>query len=100
MSFVCEECLKEKYENQPGFVGSKGPCEDCGKVALCYDIPSSRLQPKRTPFVPLTMEQLDELYEIVDNYSLNGISPFLYEEKVKSLIGMARKYLETQEKKA
>jgi len=45
--FYCDECAKEK--NYPETMGkSVGRCEICGKVALCNDMPSSKL-PKSEP---------------------------------------------------
>jgi len=42
--FICDNCLKEHYVNQPSIVRSKGPCEICHAVAICSDIPSKYLQ--------------------------------------------------------
>lgn len=39
--FICEKCL-ENYTNFAISI-SRGPCEDCGKVGNCVDIPSSQL---------------------------------------------------------
>lgn len=34
--FICEKCL-EQYDNE-GIMLSWGKCEDCGKIAACYEI--------------------------------------------------------------
>lgn len=44
--FICDECLKDNFENEPGFRGSHGLCELCKKAALCNDIPSKYLARK------------------------------------------------------
>ena len=41
--FICDECLRKYYENDPSWIGSRGPCECCGQTKRCNDIPSSRL---------------------------------------------------------
>jgi hypothetical protein len=47
--FVCEECLKSyKPVFDVGF-RSRGPCECCGKVRTCSDIPCTRLELKDKP---------------------------------------------------
>ena len=50
--FYCEPCrVKHGYPEGIGF--SRGPCELCGRVATCYDVPSSYLarfpSPKEQP---------------------------------------------------
>lgn len=49
MSFLCETCLKAGYANKPSERRSLGPCEDCGKQAVCSDIASNSLRPKPKP---------------------------------------------------
>lgn len=48
--FVCEECIKNYDVDDPLDVflmmGSHGPCEDCGKVRDCYDLPHDSYKPK------------------------------------------------------
>jgi hypothetical protein len=44
--FVCESCLRKNYTNEPGFMQSYGPCEDCRVTTTCSDIPSRALTPK------------------------------------------------------
>jgi len=40
--FFCEKC--QQRNNWPGFVPySYGPCEVCGTVTHCFDVPSSAL---------------------------------------------------------
>lgn len=47
--FICEKCIDD-YEGAPIEIGkltiqmgrgSLGPCEMCGKVGVCADVPSS-----------------------------------------------------------
>ena len=45
--FYCDPCAK-KNEWQEGFMKSRGPCEICGRVALCNDVPSSALPDPKT----------------------------------------------------
>lgn len=40
--FFCDACAKERGWPQSMFK-SKGPCEMCGKVAVCNDVKSSAL---------------------------------------------------------
>jgi hypothetical protein len=42
MMFYCEPC-RIKNEWPEGWAKSRGPCEVCGQVALCYDVQSRRL---------------------------------------------------------
>lgn len=42
--FFCEPCRVER-EWPEGFIQSRGPCELCGVVSVCYDIPSRALPP-------------------------------------------------------
>ncbi len=43
--FYCDPCRKEN--KWPGIMtGSVGPCEVCGKVRPCYDVPTSVLPKK------------------------------------------------------
>jgi hypothetical protein len=45
--FFCEAC--NKRNEWPGIIPmSTGPCEICGTVAACYDIPSSALPPAKS----------------------------------------------------
>lgn len=45
--FFCNDCKTKN--NWPGlWESSYGKCEMCGKIAPCYDVPSSRLSPART----------------------------------------------------
>lgn len=40
--FYCEACrIKQQWPE--GMTGSYGKCEVCGKIARCYDVPSSHL---------------------------------------------------------
>ena len=36
--FVCEECFDPKKDRLKHCLRSRGPCEVCGKVRICYDI--------------------------------------------------------------
>ncbi len=46
--FYCDECgTKEGWPTDFYLPMSKGPCECCGKVRGCFDVPSSAL-PKKT----------------------------------------------------
>lgn len=44
--FICADCIKEHYY-KPVMLFimplSKGPCECCHYLSICYDIPSSQL---------------------------------------------------------
>lgn len=42
--FICEECIKNYVITGVVslFLKSVGPCEDCHKQAICYDIPHNR----------------------------------------------------------
>jgi hypothetical protein len=71
MSFVCAPCLEAKY--QPvgcSWPRSSGPCEDCGKQALCYDVPSPALRlkparkPERKPYAPPQIRKLEPTPEL------------------------------------
>lgn len=42
--FYCETC-RELHGWPKGWGRSLGPCEMCGKVADCYDVPSRALPP-------------------------------------------------------
>lgn len=44
--FICETCLKRKYDNE-AIAFSFGKCDDCNDVARCADIPSKYLTPKK-----------------------------------------------------
>ena len=46
--FICDDCLRAKYENTPSIVGSFGKCELCGKEGECSDIQHDILIPKVT----------------------------------------------------
>lgn len=42
--FFCDECKTQN--GWPGIIPlSRGPCECCGKVRDCYDVPSAFLPP-------------------------------------------------------
>jgi hypothetical protein len=42
--FYCEKCGKKNQWPTDFFIPqSHGPCEMCGRPALCFDVPSSRL---------------------------------------------------------
>jgi hypothetical protein len=43
--FVCESKCVKNFDNWLA-AGSYGPCELCGAVTLCFDIPSTHLKPK------------------------------------------------------
>lgn len=45
--FYCDDCAK-KCEWPESFGRSTGPCEICGQVRVCNDLPSSQL-PDRKP---------------------------------------------------
>jgi hypothetical protein len=47
--FYCDACATKNGWPDDFWRGqSRGPCEVCGKVAACYDVPSSALpNPKR-----------------------------------------------------
>lgn len=39
--FMCKTCFDETTKNRGLFLAvSTGPCEDCGKVSTCADVPS------------------------------------------------------------
>jgi len=42
--FFCEECRQERHWPE-SIMRSSGPCEICGKSALCYDIKAGDLPP-------------------------------------------------------
>lgn len=44
--FICNDCLKEKYENHESFYKSFGTCEVCKLPKTCSEIPSSFLKKK------------------------------------------------------
>lgn len=47
--FLCHECLEKMcLEDILWLLRSRGPCEDCRKVAICTDYPT-RLMPIRKP---------------------------------------------------
>ncbi len=46
--FFCEECRKKRGWPE-GFRQSYGPCECCGKVAGCWDVPSHALPMPKEP---------------------------------------------------
>lgn len=41
--FICVDSCIEQFTNR-GIFTSKGPCEICGLVKICYDIPSKFLE--------------------------------------------------------
>lgn len=46
--FYCDDCAnKNKWPSYYGMSQSRGPCEVCGKVRACYDVPSSALPPPK-----------------------------------------------------
>ena len=49
--FFCDKCA-EKNGWPTSFMRSRGPCEVCGYVAVCSDIPSRAL-PESKPPAPL-----------------------------------------------
>jgi hypothetical protein len=52
--FYCDKCASEN-EWPIGFYGSTGPCEICGKVSDCNDVPSKFLPiPKKKKQPPKT----------------------------------------------
>jgi hypothetical protein len=55
--FFCRPCKEKKGWPTPwhGLFGSHGPCEVCGVVSDCYDVPSSQL--------PLPMTEADVINE-------------------------------------
>lgn len=48
--FLCEKCLTDNFKTDMWDLmiapRSRGACESCGNGAVCYDIPSSGLNPK------------------------------------------------------
>ena len=42
--FFCDSCA-EKNQWPKGMARSSGPCEACGHITLCYDVPSNLLVP-------------------------------------------------------
>jgi len=54
--FICEKCLKKGYDNHTLSFISRGNCEICEKYEPCYDIPSSRLNPKQTKPMEKTLK--------------------------------------------
>lgn len=46
--FYCDDC-REKQNWPEGFAKSEGPCECCGEVAPCNDVPSKLLGPPPDP---------------------------------------------------
>lgn len=57
--FICEACLKKYYTNY-GIMKSYGPCECCKQTKGCFDIPSSRLNPKPPSEEVLKRKKLEE----------------------------------------
>ncbi len=56
--FICSECLKDDPFYMPQ---SRGPCEVCGKVKVCYDIHHSQLpESKPEPDRPSEAEMIKE----------------------------------------
>lgn len=46
--FYCDACArKNKWPDEFWLPRSRGPCEVCGKVAVCNDVPSTWLSSKR-----------------------------------------------------
>ena len=41
--FYCDECRKKNNWPDSVLFKSYGPCEMCGKPAICNDVPSSKL---------------------------------------------------------
>jgi hypothetical protein len=50
--FYCDDCAKENGYPET-IMKSQGPCECCGKVALCNDMPSSKLPKPKDIFSDL-----------------------------------------------
>ena len=49
--FICEDCIKNYQIDVPKefLLRSQGPCEDCHKVKLCYDVPHGKYMHKDSP---------------------------------------------------
>jgi hypothetical protein len=47
--FICEQCLRKNFTNEPSFSLSLGPCEWCKRHAACSDIPSRALHNRSKP---------------------------------------------------
>lgn len=63
------------------------PCPACGGNGQ-----------KRFTFTALSEKDLDELEEVIERYSVNGVAPYLMKHKADSLIGMAKSYLRLRAK--
>ena len=63
--FYCEKC--RAANGWPDSYGiSKGPCEMCGRVVYCYDVPSSQLpKPSPTPESPQMPSKATELVQAI-----------------------------------
>jgi hypothetical protein len=48
--FYCEECRKRNGYPEAFLNYTRGPCEICGKVAVCHDVHHSKL-PARYHFI-------------------------------------------------
>jgi hypothetical protein len=46
--FYCEKCRKKQGWSET-FSTSHGPCECCGRTAVCYDGPGGVYNPTRRP---------------------------------------------------
>jgi len=40
MMFICQKCLKPEHKWKAGYGTSRGPCEICGVVSQCADVPA------------------------------------------------------------
>ena len=65
--FICEDCIKNyiidgvKWNESPRlifYLRSKGPCEDCHEVKLCYDLPHNSYYHKDSEYA----KRLDSEY--------------------------------------
>lgn len=76
--FYCEPCrVKNGYPEGIGF--SRGPCELCGKLANCYDVPSSYLarfpSPKEQPLDLQSISDADLKAELKRRAELKQATP-------------------------
>lgn len=57
--FICKPCLEKNYTNWY-MAESVGNCEICGNRAVCHDIPSKYLNPKKgeKPIIKTTEDLL------------------------------------------
>lgn len=68
--FLCDSCLQEHFHNSGRLLESYGSCEYCLQVAVCHDIPSRNLIPKRSRATVSHREGPEhDQHDVCDQYS-------------------------------